>query len=181
MEGGSTFKQCRASHVKDKKEHQCCPTEEQVDALTWDLNSGRSREGVGGWGGGGGVGICSAFTPAVRGDIDLLNCTNAPPHSVLRCKESLCTLLLYCSIKPHTSALTSACKERRGHLLYKPAVDVGKVHFVAWGPHKKVSVNQSLLAAGFDFGEEQKDFSSALPDACARQSGRGGGCCGRPW
>lgn len=47
MEGGSTFKQCRASHVKDKKEHQCCPTEEQVDALTWDLNSGRSREGVG--------------------------------------------------------------------------------------------------------------------------------------
>lgn len=69
MEGGSTFKQCRASHVKDKKEHQCCPTEEQVDALTWDLNSGRS----------GGGGICSAFTPAVRGDIDLLKCTNAPP------------------------------------------------------------------------------------------------------
>lgn len=53
-------------------------------------------------------------------------------------------------------------------------MDVGKVHFVAWGPHKKVSVNQSLLAAGFDFGEEQKDFSSALPDACARLSGRGG-------
>lgn len=77
MEGGSTFKQCRACHVKDKKEHQCCPTEEQVDALTWDLNSGRSREGVEGWGWGGG--ICSAFTPAVRGDIDLLNCTNTPP------------------------------------------------------------------------------------------------------
>lgn len=72
MEGGRTFKQCRASDVKDKEEHQCCPTEEQVDALTWDLNSGRSREGLGG-------GLCSAFTPAVRGDIDLLNCTNAPP------------------------------------------------------------------------------------------------------
>lgn len=48
MEGGRTFKQCRASDVKDKEEHQCCPTEEQVDALTWDLNSGRSREGLGG-------------------------------------------------------------------------------------------------------------------------------------
>lgn len=48
-------------------------------------------------------------------------------------------------------------------------MDVGIVHFVASGPHKKVSVNQGLLAAGFDFGTVEKNFS-AFPDASTRHA-----------
>lgn len=135
--------------------------------------------------GGAASGICTAFTPGVRGDIDPLNCTNPPTPPPPFChpqqRGALYTF--------HQAIFISVDLGMRGASrprLYEPAVNGGKVHSVAWGglPLKRSPSIKACSLPALTSARKGRICPRLLQTPLRDEPGcvGGGGVgCSRPW